>query len=48
MQMNRLEHDLWVEAVDDLCRACTFTDCPGQTKCVTLAERIVKTKEEMR
>lgn len=48
MQMNRLEHDLWVRAVDELCRACQFTICPGQEKCVTLAERIVEMKEELR
>lgn len=48
MQMNRMEHDLWVRAVDELCRACLFTRCPGQTKCVTLAERIVEMKEELR
>ena len=47
MQMNRMEHDLWVRAVDELCRACLFTRCPGQTKCVTLAERIVEMKEEL-
>ena len=22
MQMNRIEHDLWVRAVNELCRAC--------------------------
>lgn len=48
MQMNRLEHDLWVRAVDELCRACPFTACPGQEKCVRLAERIVEMKEELR
>lgn len=47
MQMNRWEHDLWVRAVDELCRACPFTACPGQTKCVRLAERIVEMKEEL-
>ena len=47
MQMNRMEHDLWVRAVYELCRACLFTRCPGQTKCVRLAERIVEMKEEM-
>lgn len=46
--MNRLEHDLWVRAVDELCLACPFTICPGQTKCVRLAERIVEMKEELR
>lgn len=46
--MNRLEHDLWVRAVDEICRACPFTICPGQEKCVTLAERIVEMKEELR
>lgn len=48
MQMNRMEHDLWVRAVYELCRACPFTACPGQTKCVRLAERIVEMKEELR
>ena len=48
MQMNRMEHDLWVRAVDELCRACPFTACPGQEKCVRLAERIVEMKEELR
>lgn len=48
MQMNRIEHDLWVRAVNELCRACPFAACPGQTKCVRLAERIVEMKEEMR
>lgn len=48
MQMNRIEHDLWVRAVDELCRACPSTFCPGQEKCVTIAERIVEMKEEMR
>lgn len=48
MQMNRIEHDLWVRAVNELCRACPFTACPGQTKCVRLAERIVEMKEELR
>ena len=43
MQMNRIEHDLWVRAVNELCRACLFTRCPGQTK-----ERIVEIKKEMR
>ena len=47
MQMNRIEHDLWVRAADELCRACPSTICPGQTKCVTLAERIVEMKEEL-
>jgi hypothetical protein len=47
MQMNRMEHDLWVRAVDELCWACPFTACPGQTKCVRLAERIVEMKEEL-
>lgn len=47
MQMNRIEHDLWVRAVDELCWACPFTACPGQTKCVRLAERIVEMKEEL-
>ena len=46
--MNRLEHDLWVREVDELCRACPFTICPEQEKCVTLAERIVEMKEELR
>lgn len=46
--MNRLEHDLWVREVDELCLACPFTICPGQTKCVRLAERIVEMKEELR
>ena len=44
----RMEHDLWVRAVNELCRACPFTACPGQTKCVRLAERIVEMKEELR
>lgn len=48
MQMNRLEHDLWVRAVDELCRVCPFAICPGREKCVTLAERIVEMKEELR
>lgn len=48
MQMNRIEHDLWVRAVDELCRACPFVICPGQEKCVRLAERIVEMKEELR
>lgn len=47
MQMNRMEHDLWVRAVDEFCRACPFAICPGQTKCVRLAERIVEMKEEL-
>jgi hypothetical protein len=47
MQMNRMEHDLWVRAVNELCRACPFTACPGQTKCVRLAERIVEMKERV-
>lgn len=47
MQMNRIEHDLWVRAVNELCRACPFTACPGQTKCVRLAERVVEMKEEL-
>ena len=47
MQMNRMEHDLWVRAVNELCRACPFTRCTGQTKCVRLAERIVEMKEEL-
>lgn len=46
MQMNRIEHDLWVWAVDELCRACSFTICPGQTRCTLLAERIVEMKGE--
>ena len=46
--MNRLENDLWVRAVDELCRTCPFTICPGQEKCVKLAERIVEMKEELR
>ena len=37
-----------VRAVYELCRACPFTACPGQTKCVRLAERIVEMKEEMK
>jgi len=48
MQMNRIEHYLWVRAVNELCWACPFTACPGQTKCVRLAERIVEMKEELR
>ena len=48
MQMNRIEHDLWVRAADELYRACPFTICPGQEKCVRLAERIVEMKEELR
>lgn len=31
--MNRMEHDLWVRAVNELCRACPFTACPGQENC---------------
>ena len=37
-----------MRAVYELCRACPFTACPGQTKCVRLAERIVEMKEELR
>lgn len=48
MQMNRMEHDLWVRAVNELCWACPFTACPGQEKCVRIAERIVEMKEELR
>lgn len=48
MQMNRLEHDLWVKAVNELCWTCPFTACQGQTKCTTIAERIVEMKEELR
>ena len=48
MQMNRIEHDLWVRAVDELCRACPFTICPGQENCTMLDERIAEMKEELR
>ena len=48
MQMNRLEHDLWVKAQAEACLQCNFMLCPGQTKCVRLAERIVEMKEELR
>ena len=46
--MNRLEHDLWVKAVDELCRACPFTFCPGQENCTMLDERVAEMKEELR
>lgn len=48
MQMNRMEHDLWVRAVNELCRACLFTRCPGQENCTMLDERIAEMKEELR
>lgn len=48
MQMNRMEHDLWVRAVDELCRACPFTACHGQENCTMLDERIAEMKEELR
>lgn len=48
MQMNRIEHDLWVRAVDELCRECSLAQCTGRENCVMLAERIVEMKEEMR
>lgn len=46
--MNRLEHDLWVKAAAELCRECSFSHCAGRESCVTLAERIVEMKEELR
>lgn len=46
--MNRPERDLWVKAQAEVCLQCNFMLCPGQTKCVRLAERIVEMKEELR
>lgn len=45
--MNRLEHDLWVRAVEAACPECKDA-CAGKECCVKLAERIVEMKEEMR
>lgn len=47
MQMNRLEHDLWVRAAEMVCPECGES-CNEQGCCTMLAERIVEMKEELR
>lgn len=47
MHMNRWEHDLWLVSIRTVCPYCT-NECPGAENCVTLAEWIVKKKEEIR
>lgn len=46
MQMNRFEHDLWVECVLEVCADC-WEDCQRPKDCVKLAERIVERKAEI-
>lgn len=46
MQMNRMEHDLWLASERELCPECA-DGCAGRESCVKLAERIVERKAEI-
>lgn len=49
MQTNRMEHDLWIEAVLTLCPHCEegAEGCGEMESCVKIAERIVERKAEI-
>ena len=47
MQMNRMEHDLWVQAAKVACPECKDA-CAGKARCMKLAVLIAGAKEELR
>ena len=47
MRMNRWEHDVFLEIAPRICLGCE-DDCPGELRCVKLAEHIVEEKEAAR